>query len=50
MGGVEAVQSEAPPDATVTVDAGAHWFAATTFWRADRPRGFLVSNGLATMG
>jgi len=47
---VEAVLAEAPPSATVTVDAGAHMFAATWFWRTTRPRGFLISNGLATMG
>ncbi|MDQ1466246.1 MAG: acetolactate synthase large subunit, partial [Actinomycetota bacterium] len=47
---VEAVLAEAPPSATVTVDAGAHMFAATWFWRATRPRRFLISNGLATMG
>jgi acetolactate synthase-1/2/3 large subunit len=46
---VEAVQAESPGDVTVTVDAGAHMFAATWFWRATRPRRFLISNGLATM-
>jgi acetolactate synthase-1/2/3 large subunit len=34
----------------VTVDAGAHMFSATAFWRADEPNGLLISNGLATMG
>jgi acetolactate synthase I/II/III large subunit len=34
----------------VTVDAGAHMFAATWFWRSTRPQRFLISNGLATMG
>lgn len=47
---VEVVQASAPADATVTVDAGAHMFAATWGWRSSRPRGFLISNGLATMG
>jgi acetolactate synthase I/II/III large subunit len=47
---VEAVQASAPADTTVTVDAGAHMFAATWGWRSSRPRGFLISNGLATMG
>jgi acetolactate synthase-1/2/3 large subunit len=47
---VEAVLAEAPASATVTVDAGAHMFAATWFWRSTRPRRFLISNGLATMG
>lgn len=47
---VEAVQASAPADATVTVDAGAHMLAATWGWRSSRPRSFLISNGLATMG
>jgi len=47
---VEAVQAVAPAGATVTVDAGAHMFAATWGWRASLPRRFLISNGLATMG
>jgi acetolactate synthase I/II/III large subunit len=47
---VEAVCDVAPPDTTVTVDAGAHMFAATWFWRSRSPRRFLISNGLATMG
>ena len=34
----------------MAVDAGAHMFAATWFWRAHAPRRFLISNGLATMG
>lgn len=47
---VEAVLAEAPAATTVAVDAGAHMFAVTWFWRARLPRRFLVSNGLATMG
>lgn len=47
---VEAVADELPADATVSVDAGAHMFAATSFWRSTRPRRFLISSGLATMG
>jgi acetolactate synthase-1/2/3 large subunit len=47
---IESVLAEAPPETTVTVDAGAHMFAATWFWRATLPRRFLISNGLATMG
>ncbi len=47
---VETVLEEAAPATTVTVDAGAHMFAVTCFWRATAPRRFLVSNGLATMG
>lgn len=47
---VESVLAEAPPQTTVTVDAGAHMFAATWFWRSTQPRRFLISDGLATMG
>src|SRR5262249_8475469 len=36
--------------ARVPVDAGAHMFAATTFWPACRPADMLISNGLSTMG
>lgn len=42
--------AEAAPDAWVTVDAGAHMFAATELWRSTRPNHLLISNGLATMG
>lgn len=37
-------------DPRVSVDAGAHMFACTTFWQAERPGDLLISNGLATMG
>jgi acetolactate synthase-1/2/3 large subunit len=47
---VAAVRSAAPEPATVTVDAGAHMFAVTWGWRVQRPRRFLISNGLASMG
>jgi acetolactate synthase-1/2/3 large subunit len=47
---IETVAAEAPADATVTVDSGAHMFAAISFWRATRPARFFISNGLATMG
>ena len=47
---VEAALEAAPGSTTVTVDAGAHMFAATWFWRSTLPRRFLISNGLATMG
>jgi acetolactate synthase-1/2/3 large subunit len=47
---VAAVRSAAPEPTTVTVDAGAHMFAVTWGWRAERPRRFLISNGLASMG
>ena len=39
-----------PARLLVTVDAGAHMFAATWFWRSTLPQRFLISNGLATMG
>jgi acetolactate synthase-1/2/3 large subunit len=32
------------------VDAGAHMFSATAFWRCEAPRDLLISNGLASMG
>ena len=47
---VEAVLAEAPDDAIVTVDAGAHMFAATWFVRPSASGRFLMSNGLSTMG
>jgi acetolactate synthase-1/2/3 large subunit len=37
-------------DSVVTVDAGAHMFAVTWFWRSQRANAFHISNGLATMG
>jgi acetolactate synthase-1/2/3 large subunit len=36
--------------ARVTVDAGAHMFAATALWPVREPNGMLISNGLSTMG
>lgn len=39
-----------PDDATVTVDAGAHFLAVMPNWPVTRPFGLLISNGLATMG
>ena len=50
LAAVEEAQARAPEAATVTVDAGAHMFAALWGWRSTRPRRFLISNGLATMG
>lgn len=43
-------RSLAPEGAVATVDAGSHMFPATLFWSAERPRRFLISNGLSTMG
>ena len=53
FGPVEAVQvvaREAHEQATVTVDAGAHFLAIMPFWPARSPQRLLISNGLATMG
>jgi acetolactate synthase-1/2/3 large subunit len=50
---VELAQQEAARagrDPRATVDAGAHMFSATAFWRCGRPRDLLISNGLASMG
>jgi acetolactate synthase-1/2/3 large subunit len=47
---VEILDDELPDETIAAVDAGAHMFAATWFWRAHAPRRFLISNGLATMG
>ena len=47
---VEILDEELPDETVAAVDAGAHMFAATWFWRAHAPRRFLISNGLATMG
>jgi acetolactate synthase-1/2/3 large subunit len=47
---VEAALDVVPESTTVTVDAGAHMFATTWFWRSTQPQRFLISNGLATMG
>ena len=37
-------------EARVTVDAGAHMFAATAYWPVRAPNDMLISNGLSTMG
>lgn len=47
---VQICRQGSPTGALATVDAGAHMFPATTFWEAEDPGGFLISNGLATMG
>ncbi len=41
---------DAGRDPRATVDAGAHMFSATAFWRCTGPRDLLISNGLASMG
>ncbi len=47
---IEILRSLSPASTIATVDSGAHMFPATTFWEADEPASFLISNGLATMG
>jgi acetolactate synthase-1/2/3 large subunit len=47
---VELAREGTADEPLVTVDAGAHMFAVTNFWGTDRPNGFLISNGLASMG
>ncbi len=46
----EAAARLAPPGTRLTMDAGAHMFAALAFWPASEPFGVLKSNGLSTMG
>lgn len=47
---VEAAAAHFAGRARVTVDAGAHMFAATTLWPVREPNELLISNGLSTMG
>ena len=47
---VTAVRGAAPAGARITVDSGAHMFAAMGLWQADEPNDVLKSNGLSTMG
>jgi len=47
---VERVAGHLAGHARVTVDAGAHMFAATSLWPVSEPNGLLISNGLSTMG
>ncbi len=47
---VTAVRGAAPAGARITVDSGAHMFAAMGLWPADEPGDVLKSNGLSTMG
>lgn len=46
----QAAARESGADPRVAVDAGAHMFPCTSFWRAERPGDLLISNGLASMG
>jgi acetolactate synthase-1/2/3 large subunit len=47
---VDATQRAAPPEAIVTVDAGAHMLVVMPYWPVEEPQQILISNGLATMG
>ena len=47
---VSAVRGAAPAGARLTVDSGAHMFAAMGLWQAEAPGDVLKSNGLSTMG
>ncbi|MHB1164125.1 MAG: thiamine pyrophosphate-binding protein [Candidatus Nanopelagicales bacterium] len=47
---VAAIVRASSPEASATVDAGAHMLVAMPMWQADRPGDLLISNGLATMG
>ncbi|MGY8975286.1 MAG: thiamine pyrophosphate-binding protein [Alphaproteobacteria bacterium] len=47
---VELAQKYSVTNPRVTVDAGAHMFSATAFWKCKEPYDLLISNGLATMG
>jgi acetolactate synthase-1/2/3 large subunit len=40
----------APPEATITIDSGAHRILLSQQWRAQHPRAILQSTGLCTMG
>lgn len=47
---VDTVSAAIPPDAIVTVDAGAHFLAIMPLWPVAEAFDLLISNGLATMG
>jgi acetolactate synthase I/II/III large subunit len=47
---VEIAREIFPRDTILTVDSGAHMYVAATFWETFRPKEFLCSGGLATMG
>lgn len=47
---VQIASQRLAPGARVTVDAGAHMFAATMLWPVSEPNEMLISNGLSTMG
>jgi len=47
---VTTAREHCPAEATVTVDAGAHFLAIMPLWPVGSPKQLLISNGLATMG
>lgn len=47
---MDAVLEAAPPNARITLDAGAHMIPALHQWNATEPRQALISRGDATMG
>ena len=47
---VQALAGISPEGCRLTVDAGAHMFAAMNLWPASQPNDVLKSNGLSTMG
>jgi acetolactate synthase-1/2/3 large subunit len=47
---VERVQAGVPPGTLATCDVGAHKMIVGQLWRTNRPREFLMANGLSSMG
>lgn len=47
---VEIAREIFPRETVVTVDSGAHTYVAAAFWDSFRPKEFLCSGGLATLG
>ncbi|MEA5066504.1 MAG: thiamine pyrophosphate-dependent enzyme, partial [Eubacteriales bacterium] len=47
---IEAVQRRAPKDALVATDVGQHQMWTAQYYRFNRPRSFITSGGLGTMG
>lgn len=46
---IDAAVANAPANARICVDAGAHMLPTMAFWQAREPNDVLISNGLATM-
>lgn len=47
---VDAVNEAFPPETILTTDVGSHKLLIGQGWRATRPGGFLMTNGLSSMG